>query len=265
LTLAQRLLWHGLAPHAAIVLVLRSHTEKGWVDVSKTIFTALSGSSLAALHAEAPLIGEILPFLPKSSFLAFCVRLLSFCLLGPLTFSFLLLLYDLAPVHAGIPTVTTLPQSAPAGPLPRTAFALNILFAQDSARISPKYYPELNKLGEALVRLPAAVEIAGHTDSSGSESESYNQRLTEKRAESVKQYLIEHFPINPERLIARGYGGSRPRASNDTESGRQQNRRIEIALPESNPPEELLASSEAQREEEADAAARLASRRPQKF
>ncbi len=48
---------------------------------------------------------------------------------------------------------------------------------------------------------------------------------------SVKQYLEQHFSLPAERLIAKGYGESQPRATNDTESGRRQNRRIEVALP----------------------------------
>jgi outer membrane protein OmpA-like peptidoglycan-associated protein len=134
--------------------------------------------------------------------------------------------------YRGIPTTTNLPAAAiPAAPLPRTAVALNILFASNSDRITPKYYVELNKFGEALARLPSTVEISGHTDSVGSAQ--LNQALSERRARSVKHYLDQHFSLPAERLIAKGYGKSRPRASNETESGRQQNRRIEVALPES--------------------------------
>jgi len=115
-------------------------------------------------------------------------------------------------------------------PPPRTALALNVLFATNSDRIAPKYYTELNKLGEALTRLPSPVEIAGYTDSLGSDQ--LNQILSERRALSVKHYLEQHFSLPAERLIAKGYGKSRPRAPNETESGRRQNRRIEVALPQ---------------------------------
>ena len=134
--------------------------------------------------------------------------------------------------YRGIPTTTNVPAAAiPAPPPPRTAVALNILFASNSDRIAPKYYAELNKFGEALARLPSTVEISGYTDSIGSDQ--LNQALSERRARSVKHYLDQHFSLPAERLIAKGYGKSRPRASNETESGRQQNRRIEVALPES--------------------------------
>ena len=126
--------------------------------------------------------------------------------------------------YRGIPTTTNLP----AAPLPRTAVAVNVLFATNSDRIVPKYYTDLNKLGEALTRLPSTVEISGHTDSLGSDQ--LNQVLSERRARSVKHYLEQHFFLPAERLLAKGYGKSRPRAPNETGSGRQQNRRIEVAL-----------------------------------
>jgi outer membrane protein OmpA-like peptidoglycan-associated protein len=133
--------------------------------------------------------------------------------------------------YRGIPTTTNLPAVAvPAPPPPRTAVALDILFASNSDRIAPKYYVELDKLGAALTRLPSTVEIAGYTDSLGSDQ--LNQILSERRALSVKHYLEQHFSLPAERLIAKGYGKSRPRAPNETESGRRQNRRIEVALPQ---------------------------------
>jgi outer membrane protein OmpA-like peptidoglycan-associated protein len=132
--------------------------------------------------------------------------------------------------YRGIPT-TTLPAVAiPEAQPPKTAVALNVYFATNSDRIAPKYYTDLNKLGEALTRVPSTVEIAGYTDSVGSDQ--LNQVLSERRARSVKQYLEQHFSLPAERLIAKGYGESRPRAPNETESGRRQNRRIEVALPQ---------------------------------
>jgi outer membrane protein OmpA-like peptidoglycan-associated protein len=132
--------------------------------------------------------------------------------------------------YRGIPTTTNLPAAAiPTVPLPKTAVALNVYFATNSDRIAPKYYVELDKLGAALTRLPSTVEIAGYTDSLGSDR--FNQVLSERRALSVKLYLEQHFTLPAERLLAKGYGKNRPRASNETESGRRQNRRIEVALP----------------------------------
>jgi outer membrane protein OmpA-like peptidoglycan-associated protein len=132
--------------------------------------------------------------------------------------------------YRGIPTTTNLPAVAVPAPPPKTAIALNVYFPTNSDRIAPKYYTDLNKLGEALTRVPSTVEIAGYTDSVGADQ--LNQVLSERRARSVKQYLEQHFSLPAERLIAKGYGESRPRAPNETESGRRQNRRIEVALPQ---------------------------------
>jgi OOP family OmpA-OmpF porin len=71
------------------------------------------------------------------------------------------------------------------------------------------------------------VEVAGHTDSVGSEE--YNMGLSDRRANSVKDYLISQG-ITATRLTARGYGESQPVASNDTDAGRAQNRRVELIV-----------------------------------
>ncbi len=72
-----------------------------------------------------------------------------------------------------------------------------------------------------------SVEIGGHTDSNGAET--YNQMLSQERAESVRQYLIAHG-IEATRLSAMGYGETKPLASNDTAEGRAENRRVEFKL-----------------------------------
>lgn len=123
----------------------------------------------------------------------------------------------------GIPTT-----AMPAVAMPTTAVALSVYFATNSARVSPKYYNELNKLGQALTQLQVPLEISGHTDNVGSDQA--NNLLSERRAMSVKQYLEQRFSLPAERLVAKGYGESQPRATNDTESGRRQNRRIEVGL-----------------------------------
>ena len=116
------------------------------------------------------------------------------------------------------------PQAPPPG---KTAVALNVVFDFDSDTILPKYYPDLDKLGEVLVQYAqGAVEISGHTDNVGPDP--YNQLLSQKRAESVQRYLAQRFPIAVERLRAVGYGKSLPRATNDTPAGRSINRRVEV-------------------------------------
>ena len=69
------------------------------------------------------------------------------------------------------------------------------------------------------------VEVDGHTDNTGSAS--VNARLSKQRAEAVRQYLIEHG-VPEDRLTAKGYGPSKPIASNKTAEGRAQNRRVEL-------------------------------------
>jgi len=69
------------------------------------------------------------------------------------------------------------------------------------------------------------MEIDGHTDSVGTEE--YNQRLGQRRADAVKNYFISKG-IRASRLTARSFGETRPVASNDTEEGRQTNRRVEL-------------------------------------
>ncbi len=77
-------------------------------------------------------------------------------------------------------------------------------------------------------RADAKVEITGHTDSVGNSE--FNQVLSERRAASVKAYLVERG-VAAERISVNGYGESRPRASNDTIEGRRRNRRVEIKVP----------------------------------
>ncbi|MEM7433335.1 MAG: OmpA family protein, partial [Pseudomonadota bacterium] len=70
--------------------------------------------------------------------------------------------------------------------------------------------------------------IEGHTDSHGGDDS--NQALSQQRAESVQKYMINAMRIPTYRLIATGYGETRPVASNETESGRARNRRIDIVI-----------------------------------
>jgi OOP family OmpA-OmpF porin len=84
----------------------------------------------------------------------------------------------------------------------------------------------LDDVAESLQAYPEVrVEIAGHTDSSGSAE--LNRNLSQQRAESVRDYLIGKG-ISGDRLVARGYGEDQPIASNATREGRAQNRRVEL-------------------------------------
>ena len=104
----------------------------------------------------------------------------------------------------------------------------NITFGFDSASLQPQFQPVLNNVAQTLVQYnQTVVEIAGHTDSVGTDA--YNQGLSERRANSVAAYLGGHG-VMQQRMITVGAGESRPIASNDTETGRAQNRRVEITL-----------------------------------
>jgi outer membrane protein OmpA-like peptidoglycan-associated protein len=122
------------------------------------------------------------------------------------------------------------PQSPPAVLLKKASVVIPVLFQLNSAVILPQYYADLDKLGAQLSAphyWEYRVQIEGHTDNRGAAL--YNQKLSEKRAQSVQQYLIQHFAIAPERLPVKGYGASKPIVPNNSEEGRRQNRRIEVA------------------------------------
>nr|WP_081760069.1 OmpA family protein [Pseudoxanthomonas suwonensis] len=104
----------------------------------------------------------------------------------------------------------------------------NVTFAFNSANIDPQFYTVLNDVAGVLREYDqTVVEVAGHTDSVGSDE--VNQRLSEQRAEAVAQYLVAQG-VQRERLITVGGGKRYPIASNDTEAGRAANRRVEITL-----------------------------------
>ena len=104
----------------------------------------------------------------------------------------------------------------------------NITFATDSSDLSPRFFDVLVSVSKVLTEFDkTVVEVAGHTDSTGSDA--YNQALSERRAESVAQYLRTQG-VNPQRLITIGLGESMPVADNGTPEGRQQNRRVELTM-----------------------------------
>ncbi|WP_366949848.1 OmpA family protein [Immundisolibacter sp.] len=104
----------------------------------------------------------------------------------------------------------------------------HVTFATDSAQISPAFQSTLDQVAATIVEYKdTRVQIAGHTDSTGSES--YNQQLSERRAQAVADYLASRG-VDRARLSTVGYGETRPIATNETPEGRQQNRRVEIVL-----------------------------------
>lgn len=104
-------------------------------------------------------------------------------------------------------------------------FDLNVQFANNSMEIQSAYVDKIQALAEFMKQYPSAkVVIEGHTDSRGSAS--YNQRLSQQRAEAVQKYLEAEFNIDGARLSALGRGEEAPIADNATAEGRQLNRRV---------------------------------------
>jgi outer membrane protein OmpA-like peptidoglycan-associated protein len=107
-------------------------------------------------------------------------------------------------------------------------FKSDVLFDVNSSTVKPGGYDELQRVAGVLNNYPQTnIQIAGHTDSSGSEQ--YNLQLSRQRADAVKNAMVG-YGVAPARLMTVGFGESRPIASNDTEAGRQINRRVAITI-----------------------------------
>jgi OOP family OmpA-OmpF porin len=149
--------------------------------------------------------------------------------------------YLLAEELAVSPPPSPPPPSAPSPPPPPPPSAASkriilrgVNFDYDKASIKSEFAPVLDEAAQVLKDNPQiSVTIEGHTDSIGSES--YNQRLSERRAEAVRRYLVERG-VAASRLEIRGYGESQPVASNttpegkDNPEGRALNRRAELRV-----------------------------------
>ncbi len=106
---------------------------------------------------------------------------------------------------------------------------VGLTFDSGASQIRPQSFDLLAKVEKAIDVFPRSeLIIEGHTDSHGGDD--LNQKLSQERAESVQQYMINAMRIPTYRLIATGYGETRPVASNETESGRSRNRRIDIVI-----------------------------------
>lgn len=104
----------------------------------------------------------------------------------------------------------------------------NIFFDFNSAELQPESIGELRRLLKVMKDNPLiTVEIAGHTDSIGTVS--YNKKLSQERAEAVANWLIQNG-VDENRIVAKGYGESKPVADNDTEEGRAKNRRVTFTI-----------------------------------
>jgi OOP family OmpA-OmpF porin len=106
---------------------------------------------------------------------------------------------------------------------------VGLTFDSGNAQVRQETFGLLGRVEQAIDVFPRSeIIIEGHTDSHGGDES--NQKLSQARAEAVQQYMINAMRIPTYRLIATGYGETRPIASNETESGRQRNRRIDIVI-----------------------------------
>ncbi len=106
---------------------------------------------------------------------------------------------------------------------------LKVNFAFDSDVVQERFFADLGELAEFLKRFSdLQVDVEGHTDSVGPED--YNQQLSQRRAQAVVDMLVNQYGIAATRLEPKGYGESQPVASNDTEEGRAENRRVMATL-----------------------------------
>lgn len=115
-------------------------------------------------------------------------------------------------------------------PVPdKLCLTLKIEFDTDKADIKPEYHGEIEEVADFMKKNPTVTSVVeGHTDDVGTPE--YNMKLSQKRAESVVNYLVEKFGIDRSRLSAKGYGQTRRIAYNTTPEGRQKNRRINMII-----------------------------------
>ncbi len=114
------------------------------------------------------------------------------------------------------------------GNLLAVTFKGDVTFDTNSAEVRPGLYSEINRVAGVLTQYPDTfIRVDGHTDSVGSDA--YNMDLSVRRANSVKDLLVQRG-IAPDRIEVMGFGETMPVATNDTEAGRQLNRRVEIKI-----------------------------------
>ena len=104
----------------------------------------------------------------------------------------------------------------------------DVTFDTDSSVVKPGLYSEIDRIANILIKYPQTViQVEGHTDSTGTES--YNLELSARRAEAVKNLLVQRG-VDLSRILTIAFGESAPIASNETDYGRAQNRRVEIKV-----------------------------------
>lgn len=121
------------------------------------------------------------------------------------------------------------PMGLPKGSGEAVEISLEVLFDTNKAVVKPEYFDIIQRVADFMRTYPrTSAEIEGHTDSKGSNT--HNKRLSQRRADAVREVLVSKFGVDPARLQAMGYGEERPIADNKTEAGRQKNRRVVATL-----------------------------------
>ncbi|MGA3281835.1 MAG: OmpA family protein [Smithella sp.] len=137
-----------------------------------------------------------------------------------------------APPPPPPPIVEQKVEAPPPPPPPvqeKVTIALNVEFDTAKAVVKEKYHDKIKRVADFMKEHPETnALIEGYTDNVGKEVS--NQKLSEERANSVRQYIIDKFGIDGSRLTAIGYDSNKPIASNDTKEGRQKNRRVQAVL-----------------------------------
>jgi OOP family OmpA-OmpF porin len=136
-----------------------------------------------------------------------------------------------APVPETVPEPVPAPAPVPPPPpvMEKVTILLNVEFDTAKSVVKEKYYDDIKRVADFMKAYPETnAVIEGHTDNVGKAE--YNDRLSDARAKSVRQYLIDKFGIDASRITSAGYGMNKPIASNDTKEGRQKNRRVEAVL-----------------------------------
>lgn len=129
------------------------------------------------------------------------------------------------PEPAPAPIVDNEPEQAPEV----VRVELDVKFDFDKSRVREESYSDIKNLADFMQQYPQTTTVVeGHTDSVGTDQ--YNQRLSERRAEAVRNVLVNEYGVQGNRVNSVGYGESRPVADNSTEEGRQINRRVEAEV-----------------------------------
>ncbi|MGE8499545.1 MAG: OmpA family protein [Pseudomonas sp.] len=133
-----------------------------------------------------------------------------------------------APVVAAAPE--PIPEPVPAEePAQVVRVELDVKFDFDKAQVKEESYGDIKNLADFMKQYPqTTTTVEGHTDSVGTDA--YNQKLSERRANAVRDVLVNQYGVEGDRVNAAGYGESRPVADNATDSGRAVNRRVEAEV-----------------------------------